>query len=902
MVAVIPHVMKKLVSRSKIMHVKRVKFLISNPMTPSLPHLEAHMPGRRRRGLDGKRSASPARFPVWEFSNQPHIAGHVTWEWDVPGNIVLFSREWRHIMLSPDDPTLETTISSWWPRVHEDDVVPFLEMARDIVEGKTEHYQTLFRVQRNDGSWAWLLSRGRVTEKRDGTVYRVSGALMDISALRSDVKFQHGNGAAGSHAMLDNSPDLIVRMDEDLIPLYTNPQLPRHLTWAKLESGDLHEAATLGIDPEQLEFFRENIKRVFAEGTAVRKVMTFATAYGHDVTGEYSFWPEYDGEGKVVAAMTQFRDLTDHVLAERRAKLNEIRLDALYRLSQMDSAPEEEVLRFVVDSMIRLTESKSGLLFFPKKLPGLEGRTVWSQYHFDAIGKEHLPEDMLPLDMKALAVGTDGGGAARVIRNGNCLQPVNSAFGGRLEILRYMIAPVTDNERTVLIAGVSNKDTEYRESDLRQLEAFVNAAWFILRRHEFVRELRRAKEAAEKANKVKDEFLANVSHELRTPLNGMLSMLKLLDYIPLSEDQREYLHAASISGETLLRIISDILDFSRIESGKMQLRNEPFDFREAIGSSLDMFRREAAKQGLVFGATIDEAIPPVLTGDEARVRQILFNIVGNAIKFTEKGGIDVVISLLRQSKDGVVRIYFCVRDTGIGIPLEKQNTIFEAFTQIDSSSTKKYPGTGLGLSIVKHLLDLMDGSITIESEVGSGTAIHASLTFTLPDGAGAAHFEETDDPSENVPLDILVAEDDAVARLAMRAFLERNGHRPVCVENGKQALEALMLYPFHCLFTDIQMPGMDGLEVVRRIRDNDAGNIYPCADVSALIRERMPDFDGTVVPIPRNIPTVAVSAHAMSGDKERFLASGMDFYLSKPVIMKELQQVLREISERIGKP
>ena len=857
---------------------------------------EHHKHGGNPPSMADAGTANPA-----EGIRLPHIQGHVTWVWDIPGNTVHYSGEWRNILRSSSASVLGGSTAAWWPHMHEDDVIPFIDMARDVAEGRTDDYRTLFRVRRDDGTWAWLLSRGSVTGKADGLAVRVEGALMDVSDLRSDVKFLHGSSATVRHdAMLEYSPDLILRMDKDLTPIFASPRIVRCLTRGTDVPPAGSGALPGGMEQEQLIFLREKVHQVFADGVAVREQVTFPTAYGHRVTGEYSFWPEFDSKGAVAAVMTQFRDLTDQVLADKRARLNEMRLDALYRLTQMDSSPQEEVLHFVMDSLISLTRSEDGFLYFPSVYPGGKGRTVWSRRLYDILPPERLPEDSLSPETLRLVTREDGT-AVRMMRNGNSLHPVGLPFGGRMRIMRYISAPVTDEGRIVCIAGVCNKETDYQEADLQQLEAFVSGAWLILRRHRFFRELQQAKEAAEHANKVKDQFLANVSHELRTPLNGMITMLQLLELMPLNGQQRRYVATASDSGQALLRIISDILDFSRIESGKMQLRVEPFDLKRTVESALTLFRLEAEKKGLGSSISVDGAIPPALLGDAARIRQILFNLAGNALKFTEHGEIEVRCELLPPRGDGKADVDIAVRDTGIGIAPEMQDTIFEAFTQIDSSSTRKYSGTGLGLSIVRRLVELMDGEVRIESAVGKGATVHCSLRLDLPpaDQVPLPECEPFTDDHANSPLDILVAEDDPAGRFAIMTFLQRAGHRPVCVPNGRLALEALMLHPFDCLLSDIQMPDMDGLEVIRRIRESDTSGITPTEEARSLVAAVHPGTGGVVSPIPAGIPAVAVSAHVMSGDEERFLRAGMDFYLAKPLIMKELASVLKAIAGRL---
>ncbi|SBW10428.1 putative Histidine kinase [uncultured delta proteobacterium] len=580
---------------------------------------------------------------------------------------------------------------------------------------------------------------------------------------------------------------------------------------------------------------------------------------------------------------------------EDLSRLNKRRLSALYQLAQMDKASEDEVLHFAMTSILQLTDSTRGFIFIPDpEGPKGKGLFFLSHDNYRHASDKQLAGDTLPPELVPLVDSSNPLATRHRIVNGDGITPVSVLFDKTAPVMRYIIAPGQEDGRTVCLAGVCNKASDYDESDLRQVETFVTNTWLIVRRRRHLLELQRAKETAEAASKAKDEFIANVSHELRTPLNGVLSMLQLLEDFPMTDQQKEFLHTACLSGNALVRIISDILDFSRIESGKMLLLKEPLDFKASVLSGLRLFREEAEKSGLSFTAEMDPAIPGLLQGDDTRIRQIVFNLVSNALKFTREGGITVTCSLEPEQPEGKTAIILTVTDTGIGIPKDKQSTLFNAFTQVDSFASKKTPGTGLGLSIVKRLVAMMDGDVRLESEPGKGTRV--SCTIMLDNAAaGPGQTAEPDLPAgdqNRAPLHILVAEDDAVGRFALRSFLLRSGHRAVCVQNGRQALEALQIYPFDCLLTDIQMPDMDGLELARRIHETDFREFSPSEEVRALVREAFPEAPQITAPVDPAMPIVAVSAHTMAGDKERFLQQGINHYIAKPIALRELNAVL----------
>ena len=407
------------------------------------------------------------------------------------------------------------------------------------------------------------------------------------------------------------------------------------------------------------------------------------------------------------------------------------------------------------------------------------------------------------------------------------------------------------------------------------------------RLNQMIEQATRATHAADSANRAKSDFLATISHEIRTPLNGIIGFVELLDETKLNEEQDDFLIRIKSSSEALMSLINDVLDFSKVESGHLNLELRDFSILPMINSLNSMFLSQATEKGLSLKINVDDTVPRKIRGDETRLRQILLNLLSNAIKFTKSGDVSLHVSTHSiDSECNSVELEFEVRDTGIGMSPEEISRLFMPFSQGDSSTTRKYGGTGLGLAICKSLSEAMGGKVWATSVLREGSSFFSRVRVDIVEMRDAHTLssesenakvissgtinnkEEFDKPADSLPLKIAVAEDNMANQRVIMIMLRRLGWESEFAENGRELLDLVRNKDYDLIFMDVQMPLMDGLETTRRIRAGDAG-------------------EGL-----RDVKIIALTANALSGDEARCLESGMNTYMTKPLKLSTLKQAI----------
>lgn len=748
------------------------------------------------------------------------------WMTDVRTRSVVFVSRMFEIIWGLSREELYRNPKTWMESLHPDDRVYIKSLyARGIQRGRVD---VNYRVVRPDGSVRWI-------HDRVIPMFGASGELAGLAGVADDV-----TGAKQTEQALEQIESRFRKLVEsDVIGVFSGDSTGRIL---KANGAFLH---MLGYTERDLDAHSIRWDRMIPPGTEathyrVREGL-LAAGRSEPMEVEYvrkdgSLIPVMVGMAQLDPAATQaigfLVDLTRQKQAEEARRRVQNRLQAL-----LDSL-YDVVVEMDAGGVFRAVFAQDDRML-PRPRAEMLGRTAG-----EILGPE--------LESHYLEI------IERVLRTGESEEWEHSKeVDGQMRYFAVRFTPIR------------------REDGRRETACLVVREITLRKRAE--EELIKAKEAAERANQAKSMFLANMSHEIRTPMNGVLAMVELAREAALSKEQRECLDIAYDSAHALLELISDILDISRIEAGKLELNPKPFHLREMVHVTSRMFLKEASSKGIALKWLVHPEVPDEVVGDAGRLRQILINLLGNAIKFTDHGEVALAVQLQARQDDRVT-IHFSVRDTGIGIASEELPRVFEAFEQADGSNDRKHDGAGLGLAISRRLAHIMNGEIWAESLPGQGSTFHLRTELVCRAFPEAKIAESAMPAGEHIgPLRVLVAEDHPVNRQVIEKLLVTRGHHVSLAPNGADAVNAVEQEKFDMVLMDMQMPEMNGLDATRAIRFREGKN-----------------------PARGRVPIYALTARVLPQDQEECLQAGMDGYLAKPITTQALDQLLASVSSALA--
>ncbi|MGE5372363.1 MAG: ATP-binding protein [Solirubrobacterales bacterium] len=797
------------------------------------------------------------------------------YSWDLATNIVEVDHRFLE-MHALNFAQTKLNLKTIRKMIHPADVGILVAGFQPCHRNQKDGFEAEYRVKRADGTWIWIQNRGRVVlrDEKDRP-RRIHGTYLEISERkRTEEALQETEQRFSSFMRHYPGPAFI--KDPRGRFLFVNQAFSEQ--WYDGPNDPVGRTAR-EIFPDTFRIVAKSERQVL-RGEVLSEDMMIKGPSQERVWHVLRFPIYREKRQPLIGALAI--DVTDSKQSEAELQRTKHQLEAQNQIAShfLTMDDELEIYRRVVETVARVTRSRDGMMI----LFGREGAIVNLATTSGMVRFQPTTADeavlIPPSEFWETFYSNTGDG--RIYNQGFSFQ------NGPFSFDRVLFAPIRFRESLLGSLVVVDKTGDYERSDAETIEALAQFLAPVLytylerKRLETERDrmenvLRTAKESAEAASKAKNEFLANMSHEVRTPMNGIIGAMELLRTgSALDKEQEELMDVASVCAHNLLRMIDDILDISRIEAGRTQLDPVRFKFSELIQSIHALAELAAKARGNRFRIYLDADLPVWVIGDQLRIHQVIMNLINNAMKFTHKGDIRLEVSL-EGHQAGVADIRFSVYDSGIGIPADVMEDVFEPFVQADSSMTRKYGGAGLGLTICKHLVEAMNGMIGLESQHGKGTQAWFSVPLqTAPGqieksvefGAAVETARTPEVPGQMARGRILVAEDDAVARLMVAKLLNRLGYECDLAVNGAEALERVDDCGYDAILMDIHMAEMDGLSATRRIRNHQLAS-------------------------RRSVPIIAMTAMAMNEDRIRCIDEGMNDFIPKPVRLQVLDDTLK---------